>query len=104
MRFLFPLILFLASAAGPVAQSNSPQPPVEISGEPRHHPKFENEFVRVWAGTVHAGDATLSHVHRNDNGVATLCGASLYLETLGPAPAESQVQVGHVEFGQAAYI
>jgi len=42
MKHLFPLIL-LALVLIPIStlsQSNSPQSPVEISGEPRHHPKF----------------------------------------------------------------
>ena len=43
-------------------QSSSPQSPVEISGEAHHHPKFENEFVRVWDVTVPAGEATASFV------------------------------------------
>ena len=89
MRFLFPLILLLAFAAGPVSQSNSPQSPAEISGEPRHHPKFENEFVRILDVTVPAGDATLWHVHRNDNVVVTLDGASLRLDKVG-APTFSK--------------
>ena len=106
MRNLSLLMLLLAIAIAPIAvsQSNSPQSPVEISGEPRHHPKFENEFVRVWDVTVPAGDATLWHVHRNDNVVVTLSGASLHIETLGAAPAESQWKFGDVRFGKATYI
>src|SRR5262245_61835809 len=42
-----------------MSQSNSPQSPVELSGERHHHPKFENEFVRIWDVTVPAGEATL---------------------------------------------
>ena len=104
MRFLFPLILLLAFAAAPLSQSNSPQSPAEISGEPRHHPKFENEFVRVWDVTVPAGDATLWHIHRNDNVVVTLGGASLRIETVGAAPAEVQWKFGEVRFGKATYV
>lgn len=101
------LILLLLSALIPVStlsQSNSPQSPVEISGEPRHHPKFENEFVRVWDVTVPAGDATLWHAHRNDNVVVTFGDVSLRIETLGAAPAESQWKFGDVKFGKATYI
>ena len=87
------------------SQSNSPQSPVEISGEPRHHPKFENEFVRVWDVTVPAGDATLWHAHRNDNVVVTLAGAKLRLETAGGgAPAEAEWKFGDVKFGKATYV
>ena len=104
MRNLSLLMLAIAIAPIAVSQSNSPQSPVEISGEPRHHPKFENEFVRVWDVTVPAGDATLWHVHRNDNVVVTLSDASLRIETLGAAPAESQWKFGDVRFGKATYI
>src|SRR5437660_7843646 len=101
------IICLLALGLIPVttsSQSDSPQSPVEISGEPRHHPKFENEFVRVWDVTVPAGDATLWHVHRYDNVVVPLSDASLRIETLGSAPAESQWKFGEIKFGKATYV
>jgi quercetin dioxygenase-like cupin family protein len=107
MRASWWFILFITVALIPIAalsQSNSPQSPVEISGEPRHHPKFENEYVRVWDVTVPAGDATLWHAHRNDNVVVTLGDASLRIETLGGTPAESQWKFGEVRFGKATYV
>ncbi len=85
-------------------QSNSPQSPVEISGEPRHHPKFENEFVRIWDVTVPAKDATLWHAHRNDNVVVTLADASLHIETLGRDATDAQWKFGEVRFSKATYI
>ncbi len=106
MKHLSQLILFalVLIPIGTLSQSNSPQSPVEISGEPRHQPKFENEFVRIWDVTVPAGDATLWHAHRNDNVVVTLGGASLRLETIGAAPTEVQWKFGDVRFGKATYI
>jgi quercetin dioxygenase-like cupin family protein len=98
------LLAFVLTPIGTLSQSNSPQSPVEISGEPRHHPKFENELVRIWDVTVPAGDATLWHAHRNDNVVVTLGGASLRLETVGAAPAEVQWKFGDVRFGKATYV
>lgn len=105
MKHLSPLILLalVLIPTGVLSQSNSPQSPVEISGEPRHHPKFENEFVRVLDVTVPAGDATLWHVHRHDNVVVTLSGASLRLEKVGAPTAEVQWKFGDVNFGQATY-
>jgi quercetin dioxygenase-like cupin family protein len=108
MKSLLSLILFLACALiadGTHSQSgtNSPDSPVEISGEPRHHPKFENEFVRVLDVTVPAGDATLWHVHRNDNVVVTLGGASLRLEKVGAPAVEVLWKPGDVNFGKATY-
>src|SRR5436853_1315852 len=86
------------------SQSNSPQSPVEISGEAHHHPKFENEFVRVWDVTVPAGDTTSWHIHRNDNVVVTLGEARLRIETAGAAPGESLWKFGEVRFGKATYV
>jgi quercetin dioxygenase-like cupin family protein len=77
---------------------------VEISGEPRHHPKFENEFVRILDVTVPAGDATLWHVHRNDNVVVTLGGANLRLEKVGAPTVEVLWKTGDVNFGKATYV
>jgi quercetin dioxygenase-like cupin family protein len=104
---LLSLVFLLDIAPMPIvvfSQSNSPQSPVEISGEPRHHPKFENEFVRVWDVTVPAGDATLWHIHRNDNVVVTLAEARLRIEALGAAPVEAEWKFGAVRFSKATYI
>ena len=107
MKYLCLLILLLAVALVPTgtwSQSNSPQSPIEIKGEAHHHPKFENEFVRVWDVTVPAGEATLWHVHRNDNVVVTLGEARLRIETAGAAPGESLWKFGEVKFGKATYV
>lgn len=96
------LSLTLGSMA--ISQSNSAQSPVEISGEPRHHPKFENEFLRVWDVTVPGGDATLWHAHRNDNVVVTLAGAKLHIETVGRDPVDTEWKTGEVRFSKAAYV
>lgn len=107
MKLLFLWILLLVLASFPVvnlSQSNSPQSPVEISGEPRHHPKFENEFVRLWDVTVPAGDATLWHAHRNDNVVVSFGDVKLRIETLGRDPVEGPWKFGEVRFSKATYI
>jgi hypothetical protein len=81
-------------------QSNLAQSPVEISGEPRHHPKFENEFVRLWDVTVPAGDTTLWHAHRNDNVVVSFGDVKLRIETLGRDPVEGPWKFGEVRFSK----
>lgn len=86
------------------SQSNTPQSPVEISGEPRHHPKFENEFVRIWDVTVPANDATLWHAHRNDNAVVVFGDVNLRIETVGRDPVETQWKFGEVKFAKATYV
>jgi quercetin dioxygenase-like cupin family protein len=87
-----------------LSQSNSAQSPVEIKGEPRHHPKFENEFVKIWDVTVPGGDSTLWHAHRNDNVVVTLAPAKLHIETLGRDPVDAEWKLGEVRFSKATYI
>jgi quercetin dioxygenase-like cupin family protein len=107
MKLLFSLIPLLVLAPLPfvsLSQSNSLQSPVEISGEPRHHPKFENEFVRLWDVTVPAGDATLWHAHRNDNVVVSFGDVRLRIETLGRDPLEGPWKFGEVRFSKATYI
>src|SRR3989475_8139489 len=107
MRWSLLLILFfvlLLVPPGTLPKSTSPQSPIKISGEPRHPPKFENEFVRVWDVTVPAGDATLWHVHRNDNVVVTLGDANLRLENAAAPPTEAQWKFGDVRFAKATYI
>ena len=102
-RLLF--IFFLAAIPFSVwSQSNSPQNPVEISGEPRHHPKFENEYVRIWDVTVPAGDTTLWHAHRNDNVVVSFGDVNLRIETLGSDTVERPWKFGEVRFTKATYV
>ena len=102
-KFLLIASLLLIPLVG-LSQSNSPQNPVEINGEPRHHPKFENEFVRIWDVTVPGGDATLWHAHRNDNVVVTLAPAKLHIETLDKDPVDAEWKFGEVRFSKATYI
>jgi len=107
MKHFSLVALTLMLALVPIAawsQSNSPQNPVELSGEPRHHPKIENEFVRVWDVTLPAGDTTLWHAHRNDNVVVSFGDVQLRIETLGRDPAEGVWKFGEVRFTKATYV
>jgi quercetin dioxygenase-like cupin family protein len=76
---------------------------VEISSEAHHHPKFENEFVRVWDVTVEPQDETLWHIHHYDDVVISFGSAKLRVETVGRAPADSLWKFGDVRFNKAAY-
>jgi len=87
-----------------MSQSNSSQSPVELSGERHHHPKFENEFVRIWDVTVPAGEATLWHIHRQDNVVISFGDANLRIETLGRDPVAGPWKFGEVRFAKATYV
>jgi len=106
MKFSLMLILLMITMnpTARVSQSNSEQSPVELKGEPHHHPKFENEFVRIWDVTVPGGEATLWHAHREDNVVVALGDANLRIETVGVTPAEGIWKFGEVRFGKATYV
>jgi len=107
MKSLLIVILLVAVAmvsGASQSRSNSAQNPVEISGEPRHHPKFENEYVRIWDVTVPVGDVTLWHAHRNDNVVVSLSEVRLRIETLGRDVAEGPWKFGEVRFSKATYV
>ena len=104
MKWSLLLTVVLLIPVVAISQSNSPQNPVEIKGEPRHHPKFENKFVRIWDVTVPGGDATLWHAHRNDNVVVTLAPAKLHIETLGRDPVDAEWKYGEVRFSKATYV
>ncbi len=100
------LILTLSSAnlfsASP--PSGTPESPVELQNEPHHHLKFENKYIRAWDTMIPAGEATLWHIHSNNNIVLTLSDAGVRVETVGGEPAESQVKLGDTGFRKAPYV
>jgi quercetin dioxygenase-like cupin family protein len=59
------------------------QSPVPVLNEPRHHLKFENEYVRVFDVVVPPGDTTLFHIHSNDYAYVGIGPATLKAEVLG---------------------
>jgi len=89
--------LFLAMCCAPVfCQDN--KAPVEITAEPSHHLKVENEYVRAFYVEIAPGQSTLMHHHPYD-----------YIAvSLGPADIDSvsaDGKVKHVvlEDGQVTY-
>ena len=59
------------------------QSPVPLASEPRHHLKFENEYVRVFDVVVPPADTTLFHVHSNDYAFVSIGAARLKAEVMG---------------------
>ncbi|HKS41181.1 MAG TPA: hypothetical protein VJX74_11275 [Blastocatellia bacterium] len=59
------LISYLLSCAAVL--SLPLQTAVMVLNEPRHHVKFENEYVRVIDASMPLGDTTLFHTHPLDN-------------------------------------
>lgn len=78
--------------------SSTVQSPVAVNNEPRHHLKFENEYVRVFDVLVPAGDATLFHTHSNDYAFVTIGDANLIAEVMGREPVELNVNNGETRF------
>ncbi|HLG14314.1 MAG TPA: hypothetical protein VJH03_07410 [Blastocatellia bacterium] len=90
------VLIALVPVVSPALQS-----PVPVASEPRHHLKFENEYVRVFDVNVPAGDATLFHVHSNDYLFVSIGDAKLKAEVLGSPPADLVVKDGEVRFTKA---
>ena len=78
--------------------STNVQSPVLVINEPRHHMKFENEYVRVFDVFVPAGDATLFHTHSNDYVFVTIGDADLIAEVMGSPPVDLMLTNGEVRF------
>lgn len=93
MRLLATAALSLIAVFPALAQS-----PVPVAKEPRHHLKFENQFVRVFDVMVPPGDATLFHVHSNDYAFVSIGDATLKAQVLGGQPADLIVKNGEVRF------
>ncbi|HKH59745.1 MAG TPA: hypothetical protein VKA49_02880 [Flavitalea sp.] len=60
MRSLFPLILFFFSVGHLPAQ-------VLVHEEPRHHPVFENDKIRILDVLIPPGDTTQYHIHHTQS-------------------------------------
>jgi quercetin dioxygenase-like cupin family protein len=93
MRSIAIAALSLAGLVPPSVQA-----PVPLASEPRHHLKFENQYVRVFDVTVPPGDATLFHTHSNDYVFVMIGDANLKAEVMGSAPVDLNVKNGEVRF------
>lgn len=78
--------------------SSTVQSPVAVANEPRHHLKFENEYVRVFDVVVPPDDATLFHTHSNDYAFVTIGDAKLKAEVMGSQPADLILKNGEARF------
>lgn len=74
------------------------QSPVPVANEPRHHLKFENEYVRVFDVVVPPGDATLFHIHSSDYAFVSIGDATLKAEVMGGEPGDLIVKDGETRF------
>ena len=93
MRYVIAAAVLLTCLLPVAAQS-----PVPVANEPRHHLKFENNYVRVFDVVVPPGDATLFHIHSNDYVFVSIGDATLKAEVLGGRPADLIMKDGESRF------
>ena len=93
MKILISMLLSLLAVLPTLAQESVP-----VAREPRHHFKFENQYVRVFDVVVPPGDATLFHTHANDYLFVSIGDANLKAEALGNAPGDLILKDGEVRF------
>jgi quercetin dioxygenase-like cupin family protein len=67
------------------------QSPIPVLNEPRHHLKFENEYVRVFDVVVPPGDTTLFHIHSNDYAYVGIGPATLKAEVFGSGATQDLI-------------
>ncbi|MEK6302547.1 MAG: hypothetical protein AABO41_17690 [Acidobacteriota bacterium] len=77
------------------------QAPVPVANEPRHHLKFENQYVRVFDVVVPPGDTTLFHTHSNDYLFVSIGDATLKAEVMGGQPGDLIAKDGDSRFTKA---
>jgi quercetin dioxygenase-like cupin family protein len=93
MKLIACALLSLMGLLPSVAQS-----PVPVAKEPRHHLKYENDYVRVFDVVVPPGDATLFHVHSNDYAFVSIGDANLKAQVLDREPSDLILKDGEVRF------
>lgn len=64
---------------------------VEVADEPRHHPVFENDFVRVYDFRLRPGERTLYHRHDEDTFYVAVEPARIVDQPFGEAPAAEPI-------------
>jgi hypothetical protein len=72
---------------------------VPVTQEPRHHTRFENEYLRIIEAIIEPGDQSLFHKHALDSVIVTAHGAKMRLEKLN----QPQAWIGQLETGRIAY-
>jgi len=87
MTRLFAVVIFSLTGLSWV----SIQSPVPVLNEPRHHLKFENEYVRVFDVVVPPGDTTLFHIHSNDYAYVGIGAATLKAEVFGSGTSQDLI-------------
>ncbi|HEX8836529.1 MAG TPA: hypothetical protein VF748_06320 [Candidatus Acidoferrum sp.] len=96
------LLLFTFSASAqaqeavPLARGNTP-------GEPHHHLKIENEYVRVYYVEAPPREATLLHQHDHDYIYVSLGPADVINAALSKPPIHLQLKDGETHFTRGGF-
>ena len=98
MKLIASALVSLIAVLAPHAQSPASESAVPVASEPRHHLKFENQYVRVFDVVVPPGDATLFHTHTNDYAFVSIGDANLKAEVPGNQPGPLVLKDGEVRF------
>jgi hypothetical protein len=73
---------------------------VPVTQEPRHHTRFENEYLRIIEAIIEPGDQSLFHKHALDSVYVTAHGAKVRVEKLNePQASIAQAETGRLTFG-----
>lgn len=98
MKVIASALVSLIALLAPHTQSPVPESAVPVANEPRHHLKFENQYVRIFDVVVPPGDATLFHTHTNDYVFVSIGDANLKAEVPGNQPGPLVLKDGEVRF------
>ncbi len=92
------VLAFAQDAAKPATAT------VEVAGEPSHHLKVENEYVRAYFVEIAPGQSTLMHHHSTDY-VAVAIGPS-EVDSIGPGGTTKHIafQDGQVNYAPAGVV
>jgi len=72
--------------AGAITWSLVTTAQVHVRDEPRHHPVFENEFIRILDVHLGPGDTTLYHLHNTPSVFLTLANVKVGSQLTGQQP------------------
>lgn len=73
---------------------------VLVKDEPRHHPVFENDYVRVLDVRINPGDTTLYHIHKLPSAFIHLSDTRVGSQLLNSQPVEGFNTTGTVSYEQ----
>jgi quercetin dioxygenase-like cupin family protein len=102
MKRIF-LVLALSFSASLPAQAPAPLAHGNVPGEPHHHLKIENEYVRAYYVEVAPHESTQLHQHDNDYLFVTLGDSEVVNAVLGKPEAHLSLKDGETHFTRGGF-